>query len=306
MRILHFSDVHLSAPWREAPLRDWMGKRLIGGLNLAAGRGAHFADAAVKVEALAAFTQAEAIDAAIFSGDFTAFGTLPELAVARAAFVPFIELPLGLTIVPGNHDLYVPDTVRESRFEAHFGDLLTGDWSPEGSDGPWPLVRDLGDHAAVVAVNSARPNPQPWRSSGEIPCAQLEALARTLVDPRLAGRYLFLVTHYAPRLADGTPDRPSHGLVNAEVFLEVVANVPRGTILCGHVHLGYRVHAEGVAPPIHCAGSATYAGRESFWLFEIGPRTGGDGEVGVRVRRGAWDGAAYGLVGAWEPLAAAS
>lgn len=33
-------------------------------------------------------------------------------------------------------------------------------------DGPWPLLRLIGENLAVVGVNSARPNPLPWRSSG--------------------------------------------------------------------------------------------------------------------------------------------
>ena len=52
-------------------------------------------------------------------------------------------------------------------------------------DGVWPLVRLIGDSVAVVCVNSARPNPQPWRSSGRIPDTQIKALRDVLRDPRL-------------------------------------------------------------------------------------------------------------------------
>ena len=38
MRILHFSDIHLPLRLRSVPIRDWAGKRLVGGANLALGR----------------------------------------------------------------------------------------------------------------------------------------------------------------------------------------------------------------------------------------------------------------------------
>jgi hypothetical protein len=137
-----------------------------------------------------------------------------------------------------------------------------------------------------VAVNSARPNPQPWRSNGVIPSTQLSALARLLDDERVRGRFVFVLTHYAPRLEGGRRDTRLHGLNNAEAFLAACSGLERGAILCGHSHHAYQVRVAGVRPPIYCAGSATMEGRESFWVYDF------DGTEPTATC-GRWDGTAY-------------
>jgi 3',5'-cyclic AMP phosphodiesterase CpdA len=269
MRLLHFSDIHVDMPIGEVRFRDWMGKRVVGALNLLAGRGRRFTDTPRKLDALDSFKREQGVDLVIFTGDYTALGLEGEFERARAFVEPLMTAPAGFVNVPGNHDIYLWDVVRDRRFERHFGDTLESDLPEHRVEGPWPLVRLVGEHVAVVAVNSARPNPPPWRSSGLVPDGQLAALAEVLADERVRGRFVFVVTHYAPRLADGGPDRVEHRLVNAEAFLAVCADLPRGAILCGHVHHLYRVGIEGVRPPIHCAGSATMSRREGLWLFDV-------------------------------------
>jgi 3',5'-cyclic AMP phosphodiesterase CpdA len=133
---------------------------------------------------------------------------------------------------------------------------------------------------ALVAVNSARPNPQPWRSSGAIPPAQLAALVKVLADDRVRDRFVFVITHYAPRLANGKPDKLMHGLDNADELLSICADLPRGAILHGHVHRCFRVRVPGVRPAMFGAGSTTQDGREGLWLFEIGANS--------TATRGTW------------------
>jgi 3',5'-cyclic AMP phosphodiesterase CpdA len=288
MRLLHFSDVHVGAPLRQLPPRHWLGKRGLAGLNLLLGRGRRFATAIEKLAALASFATRAEVDAVLFTGDYTALGLEQEFRQARSAIEPFLQAPAGYVNVPGNHDLYLPEVLRERRFERHFGDTLDSDLPQYRADGPWPLVRLLGERVAAVAVNSARPNPQPWRSSGKIPAAQLAALARLLADERLQDRFVFVLTHYAPRLADGRRDTPLHGLNNADEFLAVCSELKRGALLCGHAHHAYRVQVSGIAPPIFCAGSATLSGRESFWVYDLGGAS-------PTATRGAWEGTGYRL-----------
>jgi hypothetical protein len=129
-------------------------------------------------------------------------------------------------------------------------------------------VRLYDDCLAIVTVNSARPNPQPWRSSGRIPDAQLRALEAVLSDPRLANRTVLVATHYAPRLRDGKPDRWNHGLENGDALLAACKLTPRATIIHGHIHARYHVSP---APGLHQfgAGSVTHAGREGLWVYEV-------------------------------------
>jgi len=288
MRILHFSDPHIGIRLRNVPLQRWLSKRALGGLHLFLGRGRYFLEAREKLAALDEFRREQRIDLVICTGDYTALGLERELRDARAAVDPLLRAPLGYIGVPGNHDLYIADVVRQKRFEKFFGDTMGTDLPDSLVNEHWPQVRLLGDEVAVIAVNSSRPNP-PWRSSGSIPRKQLAALRDLLGDARLSGRFVFVITHYAPRLANGRPDRLRHGLVNADVFLQACAGATRGAILCGHVHHCFRVAVPQTPLPIFCAGSTTVAGREGLWVFEV--------KRGVaRATRGCWDGGAYRLV----------
>jgi 3',5'-cyclic AMP phosphodiesterase CpdA len=286
MRILHLSDVHVSVPLIAMPWREMFNKRLLGAANLVLRRGKHYAQAREKLSALADLARDQDVDLVICTGDYTALGTEPELVAARAAIDRLTKRPLGYVTVPGNHDVYMPDTLRDRRFERHFGDLLASDLPEARVDGNYPIVRLVGDDVAVLAVNSARPNPEPWRSSGAIPDAQLRALTTLIDDPRISSRFVFVMTHYAPRRADGTHDRPSHGLDNADAFLAACSRLRRGAILHGHLHRRFHLALPELSVPIFGAGSTTGGDHGGLWLFDVD-------RASARATPGAWQDGAY-------------
>ncbi len=271
LRILHFSDIHLEAPsWFEVPPSDWLGKRIVGGLNLWLRRRAHHRDAPAKLDALHRLIEEQRVDLLVCTGDYTALGTWPELRFARRRIAPLAaSAPMGLLTVPGNHDVYLTDARRDRRFERLFWRWLHTDlpaW--RAGDGPFPAVRLLGKHLAIVAIDSSRPNPQPWKSSGRIPESQLRSLSALLTGP-LASRYVLLATHYAPRLPDGRPDAWRHGLENAEALLEACCIASgRLALLHGHIHHRFALRRPILPVDVFGAGSLTHAGREGLWLFQ--------------------------------------
>lgn len=297
MRILHFSDIHVGLGLRRIPFADWPGKRLTGGLNLLRGRGRHFADAARKCLALVALDRELAPDLVLCTGDLTALATHAEFQAARELLAPLPDDP-RFVVTPGNHDVYTRPTVREGRFQQYFAQGTETGLPDLRTDGTWPLVRLPADDVAVVAVNSARNNLLPWRSSGRIPGKQIEGLEAALTDPRVAGRFTFLMTHYAPCRADGSPDTRGHGLRNVDEFLAATSSIQRGAYVCGHVHDVFRRRIEGFAGEVFCAGSATYEGREGIWVF--------DREAGGTwtARRGRWTGDGYRLEADSAPVGA--
>ena len=268
MRILHFSDPHIPTPLRQVPLGKWLGKRAVGGANLLLGRSRSFADAAVKLKALARFKAEQNVDLVICTGDYTALGLSHEYQEAVNALSGLMDASLGYVNVPGNHDYYLADALREERFRTYFETTLTSDLPEHQVDGPWPLVRLIVEDTAVVAVNSSRPNPLPWRSSGRIPEIQLRELTKLSQDTRLADRRVFIMTHYAPLRENGEKDSWRHGLENADEFLLSCAEFEATVILCGHIHRCYHVTDSTTGQAIFCAGSATHAAREGFWLFD--------------------------------------
>jgi len=289
VRVLHFSDIHVSTSLSGVPIREFVGKRIIGLGNLTVRRGKKFEQAAHKVRMLADFMHQVRADVALCTGDYTALGTEPELENARRVIEPFLAAPSGFVTVPGNHDLYLPDALADGRFERHFGDLLVSDLPEYRRDGQWPTVRLIGEGLAVVCVNSARPNPQPWLSSGFVPEAQLQGLSDIVEDPRVSGRFVIVATHYAPRLANGQPDHARHGLDNANDFLAACSGIQRGLVAHGHVHRCYEVRVPEVQIPLFGAGSATHQGHEGIWVYDIA-----EGEA--TAVPGSWTGESYALL----------
>ncbi len=295
VRILHFSDIHLGLGLRHIPLSDWAGKRLAGGANLLRGRGRRFSGAAEKTRAMVRLAGELHADLVLCTGDLTALATEAEFRAARDIFEPLLDTG-RFVVVPGNHDLYTRRDVEQDRFARRFGRGLESDLPELCTDGPWPILRLPADNVAVVAVNSARPNTAPWKSSGRVPDVQIDGLRAALADPRVAGRFVFLMTHYAPCRADGSPDTREHGLDNVDDLLDAAAGIERGAFLCGHIHTTFRQRITGFAGEVFCAGSSTLAGREGFWLFE-------SGAAGWEASRGHWSGDAY-VVDAPVPLGA--
>lgn len=286
MRFLHFSDIHLEQGFKEVSSRKFFNKRFIGWMNLRLRRAKHYREAPAKVRALADFVEAEGIDVALCSGDYTALGTEPEIAYARKAIEPIREAATGFVTVPGNHDVYLPDAL--GVFENHFADVLATDLPELVRDEVWPQVRLFGDHVAVITVNSARPNPPIMRSSGRIPDAQMDGLKDALAHPKVAGRFVFVMTHYAPRLKSGRPDTPNHGLENADELLAICGSVERGAIVHGHVHKCYSVTVPETSMTLFGAGSTTQEGAEGLWVYDVSPD-------GAFARRGHWDGERYAI-----------
>tara|TARA_B100001750_G_scaffold214793_1_gene198188 strand:+ start:166 stop:1047 length:882 start_codon:yes stop_codon:yes gene_type:complete len=285
VRFLHFSDIHLEQGFREVSSRRFLNKRLVGWMNLRLRRAKHYKNAPAKVRALADLVEREKVDVALCSGDYTALGTEPEIVYARECIEPIRAAAQAYVTVPGNHDVYLPDAL--GIFEEHFADVLTTDLPDLAGDDLWPQVR-LFDGVAVITVNSARPNPPISRSSGRIPDDQLAGLEAALAHPEVQSRFVFVMTHYAPRLKSGRPDTPNHGLENADEFLALLAQVPRGAICHGHVHKCFHVQVPETPMTLFGAGSTTQAGAEGLWLFDIG-------EGGAHAIRGHWTGEAYEL-----------
>ncbi len=269
LRILHFSDIHVGALVRHMKWKKWFSKRAVGAINLLRGRAKYFDEVEEKMAAMVRFKELNDIDIVINTGDYTALGLEHELVLARELMDPLMHPPQRYLTVPGNHDIYVHEGSSHYRFSEQFCSVLQNDLPEYCAGGHYPLVRLIGEDVAVIALNSAKPNPWPWRSDGHIPTAQLDSFEKLLQDERIKGRFLFVITHYAPRLANGLPDRKLHGLHNADALLHACAPIEQGAILFGHVHRTYRVDVPEVKIPLFCAGSATMEGHEGAWVYEL-------------------------------------
>jgi 3',5'-cyclic AMP phosphodiesterase CpdA len=264
VRILHVSDVHVEEGFDDVPVGALFNKRLVGLANLWLRRRRQYGDARAKIAALAEAAAEWKVDLVIATGDFTALGTAKELAAAERALRPLLSRPLGAVCVPGNHDVYLHDGA-DLRFESLFADTLRDDLGR----GTYPRVRLVDGDIAIVSFESARPNPEPWLSSGRVPDAQIDALRELGESGRLHGRRVIFATHYAPFLPDGRHDHARHGLENADALVAALAPFGEALFVHGHVHRRYHVRIPASSLTFFCAGSATMRGGEGFWLFDV-------------------------------------
>jgi 3',5'-cyclic AMP phosphodiesterase CpdA len=233
-----------------------------------AGRARVFARVPESIRAIVAAANQHAVDHLVLSGDLTASALPSEFSGAAEALGTLRADPRRCTVIPGNHDCHHPAALREKRFEAHFGALLHSDLPAHARVGPWPLVRLVGDGLAIVALHTSLLPSIPGVSYGRLGAAQLEGLRAAIADPALDGRAVLVVVHHAPLRPDGTPDKLSHRLLDADALLEALPG-PRFAVLHGHIHHRYHHVATPTRPHLFGAGSSTQAGREGYWLIDI-------------------------------------
>lgn len=282
VKILHLSDLHFEDGFGEVPMGALLNKRLVGLGNLWLRRRRLYRDAPAKIEKLTALARELGPDLIIITGDFTALGTEAELHLARRLLDPLFDIADPI-VLPGNHDVYLHDG-GEARFEAIFRGALRTDLQdlPQGEG--FPRVR-LFDGLAVITFETARPNPEPWLSSGAVPTEQLRALRSLSDHMALRGRRIVFATHYAPFLEDGSPDHARHGIDNREALIDVLRLFPGALFLHGHVHRRYHVRVPELPIDFFCSGSSTMRGREGFFFYELNDRAR---PSGVRAIPGAF------------------
>ena len=288
VRVAHLTDLH----WFHPPaLGDLCApKRLLGSANLyLRGRRGDFP--AAMQDAAVAHVAALAPDLVVITGDLTATALAAEFAAARAALAPLLDR-FPTLILPGNHDRYTRGADRSDRMRATFGAWFHS--PPPAHPGDRPLGRlDIGA-LTCIALDPTRPTG--LSASGEVPPAQLDALAELLRSDALEGRTWLLALHYPILDRRGHPyDGWAHGLRNARALIQVLADAPRRpvAILHGHTHHGYTVPLPlpGGDVPIFNCGSSGYAwkpaqGRAAAVnLYTVGEAT--------EVTRYLYDGAGF-------------
>ena len=151
MRLAHCSDLHLlshdGARWLELANKRW-----IGAMNLLSSRSRHYHVAAF--DTMIEDMNALGIEHVLCTGDVTNLALRQEFEFARGKFDRLAGGPLGVTVIPGNHDAYVAEGV--PLFAEMFGDFATPDagweWTEDHRHDAddvlhWPIVRVRGDVA---------------------------------------------------------------------------------------------------------------------------------------------------------------
>src|SRR4029079_4720289 len=129
-------------------LSDLASKRIFGYVNWQRNRGRSYTPAVLS--ALVADILAQKPDHTVVTGDLVNLGLTKEFETARNWLRGF-GAPTDVTVIPGNHDAYVPGALAE----------LTRIWRPfmagdSGTTVAFPFVRRRG-RIALVGLSSAIP-----------------------------------------------------------------------------------------------------------------------------------------------------
>lgn len=237
MRIAHVSDLHVlsrtAAHWRSIVFN----KRLTGYANLVLRRGrVHLREDPVRTLEAAAGQS----DHLVVTGDITNLSLEHEYAEAYALLAD-VARRTEVTVVPGNHDSYLPSPHERRRFAHHLRAFMESDLPNLARDlpaGSFPCVKLRGP-VAFIGISSAVPRP-PFIAAGYVGHPQLEALEKVLAHPAVRERTPIVLIHHPP--VDTRPRlvQLRDGLVDGAALRAVLAQLPRGVVLFGHLHVRRR------------------------------------------------------------------
>lgn len=270
-RLAHLSDIHLG-PLPELSYRELATKRITGYINWQRNRKrALFGDTLL---ALVADLKAEAPDHVAVTGDLVNLATRKEVEGARI-WLEDLGDPSWVSVVPGNHDAYVPGALNRAYKE--WNPYLVGDTTRKISPRSFPYMRVRGP-VAIIGTSSAEAT-LPFLATGSFKRGQALATARLLEDAKARGLFRVVMIHHPPIHGAAAW---SKRLIGKQFFSKVIREAGAELVLHGHTHLdtlhwltgprGTKVPVVGVPSASQGAGSSHPASR--YNLFEI------DGEPG--------------------------
>lgn len=279
--LAHLSDLHLASRPR---LTELASKRGLGFINWQRKR-KHIHRPEI-ADAIVRDLKGLSPDHIAVTGDLVNLSLDDEYRRARG-WLDALGSPHDVTVVPGNHDVYVRAVV--SSPAAYWGDYMRGDDGRQG----FPFVRRRGN-VALIALSTGVPT-GPFMATGRLGAHQLAGLAGALDATRDAFRVVLI--HHPPL---SPPKRFMRRLTDSEELRRVLAEHGAELLIHGHDHRralvwldgpdGSRIPAAGVPSvsarvPHGSEDGAGYTifridGEKAAWRCEMVARQrGDDGDV---------------------------
>ena len=234
-RFVQLSDLHLSSPGIPNPFRLF-NKRILGYLSwLRKRRLIH--QRWILDCALDEILQLN-IDHQVITGDILHIGLKNEFEQSAKWLAQFN--PKDVTIIPGNHDLYVKE--KWSRSFKYWEDFLIGDEDPhfentntddalEKLNQLYPTVR-IRNKVAFISISSVFESPW-FCATGFVSANQIKSLSNILNNPALEDYCKVLLVHHPITL---TNTKPRKCLINHRELTNLLSSSPVDLVLHGHEH----------------------------------------------------------------------
>jgi 3',5'-cyclic AMP phosphodiesterase CpdA len=285
--LAHLSDPHL-APLPPVRWRDLAGKRLTGYLNWQRKR--RFIHDPTVLRRVIGDLKTTAMEHIAITGDLANIALPEEFEHARQ-WLPGLGPQYDLTVIPGNHDIYVAGGL-EMMQEACAASMRADD------DGAvFPFVRRRGP-VAIIGLNTGVPTP-PLMATGRLGETQLARLARILAALKADNLFRVVLIHHPP-----VSEAPAHKrLTDASALLDVIAAQGAELVLHGHDHIHQlhwlrgpsgRIPAIGVPSASAAPGTTKDAAGYNLYRIDGGPGAwrcemesrgiGPDGRIGTIQR----------------------
>jgi 3',5'-cyclic AMP phosphodiesterase CpdA len=273
--LAHLSDPHLGPI--PAPLwRELFNKRLTGYLNWRRKR--RFIHDMDVLDVLLADLTARKPAHISCTGDLLNIGLAAECPAAHA-FLARLGAPDEVSLVPGNHDAYVAESVRI--FDRQFAPYMTSD---TGRFEGFPFVRLRGP-IALIGLSSGVPT-LPFSARGTLGREQrqrLEPILRFLGSQNLAR---VIMIHHPPHEGGASFGR---GLTDAVGFESALEREGAELVIHGHNHTTSVAHLQGpkglipvVGVPSASACGGTPSHQAGYHLFDFDMTEHG---IGISARR---------------------
>jgi 3',5'-cyclic AMP phosphodiesterase CpdA len=262
-RLAHISDIHLG-PLPAVSYRDLASKRMVGYVNWQRNR-KRFLHEGVIGSIIDHLKAADADHLAV-TGDLVNLALDGEIELARL-WLETLGSPQDVSVVPGNHDAYVPGAF--DKICRAWGAWMTGDGQNAPSDRHgFPYMRVRGQ-VALIGVSTARAT-APFMANGFFRDSQARRLGRMLDDAQARGLFRVVMIHHPPvRNAVAQHKR----LFGISRFQKTMDRHGAELILHGHSHLpslhwigarGKSVPVVGVAAAGQAAGGRKPAAQYNF------------------------------------------
>ena len=238
--LAHLSDPHLG-PLPAPRLRELLGKRATGFINWRRKRHRiHRGDVLARI---VADLTAQAPDHIAVTGDLVNI-SLPGEYPPALAWLASLGPPHGVTLVPGNHDIYVREAARLPQL--HWSDYMRGDDSAMTA---FPFLRRRGP-LALIGLSTAVPT-APFMATGRLGGGQLARLAEMLDRCAREGLFRVVMIHHPPI---STPARRLKRLVDGPDFCAVLARHGAELVIHGHDHARSLIELKGPRGTIPVVG----------------------------------------------------
>ncbi len=221
------------------------------------------------------------LDHVAITGDLVNLATSTEIeTVTQWLDVNF--LPERTTLVPGNHDAYVPGALKHA-VKAWKPWFLTGG-EAHGKGTLFPTLTERGD-CAIIGISSANAS-LPFMATGDFSSKQAKKAGALLADAGRRGKFRVILIHHPPVEDAASWHKRLKGIGR---FQKMVEENGAELVLHGHTHLDSLHHIETERGNIPVVGIASASqsprGKKpnaAFNLFEI---TGKPGEWNLVHRR---------------------